>query len=64
MKLPPLPEAVFDGDKQKITIATERCSHIKLTFNPNTRELRCECGAAWNGFGVDKLYEALKKQTT
>ena len=56
-KLPPLPDDVFDGEKQKTTINFVRCSHSKVSFKNG--ELRCPCGAAWIGTNLHELYKKL-----
>lgn len=58
--LPPLPEEVFDGEKQKYDIpkVLPRCKHDKVEFKNG--ELRCPCGSAWSGPNLQELYKALK----
>jgi hypothetical protein len=57
--LPPIDESSFDGEHQSTTIHFEKCNHSKVYLQNG--ELRCSCGSAWTGPGLDKLYTILHK---
>ena len=59
--LPPLPNDVFDGEHQSVTIPKDlpKCTHSKVSFVNG--ELRCPCGSSWSGPNLDALYKILHK---
>lgn len=61
--LPPLPDEAFEyGETTKAEInLNTKCEHKNAVLNSQKREIRCECGSSWNGFGVEELYKAFKK---
>lgn len=65
--LPPLPDEAFDGVKETADIPSkgafsQRCAHKNVSLVQSARIVRCQCGAEWQGFGAEKLFEAFKKQ--
>lgn len=59
--LPPLPDTAYDGERFSKTLTKEKCLHTGVSFKEG--ELRCSCGAAWQGANLYQLYEALSKRT-
>lgn len=66
--LPPLPKEAFDGTSYETPIARDtpipKCptQHKNVTYNDMKKEVRCDCGAAWSGPDVYRLYVLLKQQ--
>lgn len=56
----------FDAIAETLEVNFVKCFHGKgkLNFDQNKGILRCSCGAAWSGFGLDKLYDLLIKRDT
>lgn len=63
-KLPPLElqEEVdqFKAYKEVTDLNFRKCSHKDVKYSNG--QLRCVCGAAWAGSGIDRLYKALISQ--
>lgn len=64
MKLPPLPEEAYDGVKEPAVDLSKKeiCNHKGVKMVSGS-ELRCPCGAGWQGANVASLYNLLKNQT-
>ena len=60
--LPPLEEEAFEhGDKYSTELVENKCSH-KGVKRVSSLEIRCSCGAAWSGVGIDQLLKAFQNQ--
>jgi hypothetical protein len=57
MKLPPLPDDAFDGEKQSVQVQFQKCPHKNIKIISST-EVRCECGVGWTGKDVHKLSDS------
>jgi hypothetical protein len=60
-KLPPLDlqEEVenFKSYQETTTLKEKHCPHKDVKYHDGT--LRCICGSAWSGPGIDRLYRTL-----
>lgn len=61
-KLPPLPEEAFDGEKEKIELKFNKCSHKQIKIVNN--ELHCDCGAGYTGPNIEHLYTLFTSQSS
>ena len=62
LKLPPIDEESFDGDKQSVDVKDiPRCTHKDVKFVNG--ELRCPCGNSWMGTNLHELYKFFKQHT-
>lgn len=58
-KLPPISNETFDGDKQTVELKSNKCTHKRANLI-SPEELRCPCGAGWQGSQVSRLYFAFQ----
>lgn len=62
--LPPLnldQEVVdYEAYSEKTTLSEKKCNHKEVKFLDG--ELKCKCGVAWGGPGLDRLYKAIISQ--
>lgn len=62
--LPPLQldteVAEFSAYKETTEVSMKKCNHKGVKYING--ELRCLCGSAWSGPGLDRLYKALISQ--
>lgn len=59
VKLPPISEESFDGEKESTEIVFTKCNHELYAISGN--EIRCKkCGAGWQGQGVTSLLQTSK----
>lgn len=51
----------FNAIAETSEIHFRKCFHNKekLSYDREKQSLRCTCGAAWQGYGLDKLYDLL-----
>ena len=67
--LPPLPKDAFDGETESAEIPAQSpipscpSNHKTVSFDRAKNELRCTCGAAWTGYGLETLYKTLTGQS-
>lgn len=61
-KLPPLPDEVFDGYKEKREIDfSNKCTHRNVKVVGS--ELQCTCGAGWIGGNIATLHNLMSNRT-
>lgn len=47
----------YEARAESKEISFKKCNHKSLVKTPGM--IRCKCGAAWGGPGLDRLYKAL-----
>lgn len=63
-KLPPIDfkEEVdnFKAYQENTDVKLNKCSHENIKVENG--EIRCACGSAWSGPGIERLYQAMKNR--